>query len=60
MIDEAQSEMELLEEVAFIYPLFAKSRQFSPICKQNVTFSTASLDYMCSFLKKTLAHSRKC
>ena len=28
--------MELLEVVAFIYPLLAKSRLFNPICKQNL------------------------
>ena len=35
MIGETQPEMELLEVVAFIYPLFAKTRQFNPICNQD-------------------------
>ena len=36
MIDETQPEIEFLEEITFIYPLFAKSRKFNPICNQNV------------------------
>ena len=43
--------MELLEVIAFIYPLLPKRKQFNPICSQK---STASLDFMSSskfFLK---------
>ena len=36
MIGEAQPEKELLEVVAFMYPFFAKIREFNPICYQNL------------------------
>ena len=28
--------MELLEVATFLYPLFAKSSEFNPICNQNL------------------------
>ena len=45
MIGKAQPEMELLEGVAFIYPLFTKSRQFTPICNQNLTIQHSFIGF---------------
>ena len=36
MIGETRLEMELLEVVAFYQPLFDKSREFNPVCNQNL------------------------
>ena len=36
MIGKTQPDMEFLEEVTFIYPFFAKSGKFNPICTQNL------------------------
>ena len=57
MIGETQPEMGLLEVVAFIYHLFAKSRELNPICNQNLILQLSILDILCSskfFYKKAL------
>ena len=57
IIGEAQPEMELLEEVAVIYP-FAKSRQFNPICNQNLILQHCIDGFLCSskFFFKSLVN----
>ena len=49
MIGETQPEMELLKVVAVIYPFVAKSKQFNPICNQNLILQHSIVGFFVHF-----------